>query len=112
MPPERQSFIEGRIAELEDMVARAEVIDVTKLSGTGVKFGATVKLVDEDTDEKIDLPDRRRPRGRHQQGPHLDHLADRPRADRQEGRRHGRGQDPARRALLRDRRRRIQVQGG
>jgi transcription elongation factor GreA len=49
---ERQSFIEGRIIELEDKVARAEIIDITKLSGTTVRFGATVKLVDEDTDEQ------------------------------------------------------------
>jgi transcription elongation factor GreA len=50
---ERQSFIEGRVAELEDKIARAEVIDVTKLSGETVKFGATVTLVDEDTDEEV-----------------------------------------------------------
>lgn len=50
---ERQSFIEGRVQELEDLVARAEVIDVSKLSGETVKFGATVKLVDEDTEEEI-----------------------------------------------------------
>ena len=49
---ERQSFIEGRVAELEDKIARAEVIDITKLSGKQVMFGATVTLVDEDTDEK------------------------------------------------------------
>jgi transcription elongation factor GreA len=49
---ERQSFIEGRVAELEDKISRAEVIDVSKLSGKHVKFGATVTLVDEDTDEK------------------------------------------------------------
>jgi transcription elongation factor GreA len=49
---ERQSFIEGRVLELEDMLGRAEVIDVSKLSGTSVKFGATVTLADEDTDEK------------------------------------------------------------
>jgi transcription elongation factor GreA len=49
---ERQSFIEGRVAELEDKIARAEVIDVSKLSGKEVKFGATVTLLDEDTDEK------------------------------------------------------------
>jgi len=48
---ERQSFIEGRVAELEDKIARAEVIDVGKLSGKEVKFGATVTLLDEDTDE-------------------------------------------------------------
>lgn len=50
---ERQGFIEGRIKELEDKVARAEVIDVSKLSGTDIKFGATVTLMDDDTEEKI-----------------------------------------------------------
>src|ERR1700712_2734302 len=49
---ESQSLNEGRIAELEDKLSRAEVIDVSKLSGTTVKFGATVTLVDEDTDEE------------------------------------------------------------
>ena len=49
---ERQGFIEGRVAELEDKVARAEVIDVKKLSGKQVMFGATVTLLDEDTDAK------------------------------------------------------------
>jgi transcription elongation factor GreA len=49
---ERQGFIEGRVMELEDQIGRAEVIDVSKLSGTTIKFGATVTLVDEDTDEK------------------------------------------------------------
>jgi transcription elongation factor GreA len=49
---EAQSLTEGRIAELEDKISRAEVIDVTKLSGKTVKFGATVTLVDEDTEEK------------------------------------------------------------
>ncbi|HEY2068534.1 MAG TPA: transcription elongation factor GreA [Rhizomicrobium sp.] len=49
---EKQSFIEGRVIELEDFIGRAEVIDVSKMSGTTVKFGATVTLVDEDTDEK------------------------------------------------------------
>lgn len=48
---EKHSFIEGRINELETIVSLAEVIDPTKLSGT-IKFGATVKLVDEDTDEE------------------------------------------------------------
>ncbi len=48
---ERQGWIEGRIAEIEDKIARAQVIDVSKLSGKQVKFGATVSLVDEDTDE-------------------------------------------------------------
>ena len=49
---EQQSHNEGRIAELEDKLARADVIDVTKLSGDTVKFGATVTLVDEDTEKK------------------------------------------------------------
>jgi len=49
---ESQSINECHIAELEDKLARAEVIDVTKLSGETIKFGATVTLVDEDTDEK------------------------------------------------------------
>lgn len=49
---EQQSHNEGRIAELEDKLARAEVIDVSKLSGETIKFGATVTLVDEDTEEK------------------------------------------------------------
>ncbi|HSE79953.1 MAG TPA: transcription elongation factor GreA [Alphaproteobacteria bacterium] len=49
---ERQSFIEGRVAELEDKIARAEVIDVSKLSGKVIKFGAKVTLADVDTDEK------------------------------------------------------------
>ena len=49
---ERQSFIEGRIAELEDKLSRSEVIDPTKLSGDRVKFGATVTVVDEETEEE------------------------------------------------------------
>jgi transcription elongation factor GreA len=50
---DRQSFIEGRVGELEDKIARAEVIDVSKLSGKTVKFGAKVSLIDEDTEEKL-----------------------------------------------------------
>jgi transcription elongation factor GreA len=49
---ERQSFIEGRLAELEDKMARAQVIDPTKLSGSSVKFGATVQVQDEDSGAK------------------------------------------------------------
>ena len=49
---ESQSHNEGRIAELEDKLARADIIDISKLSGDTVKFGATVTLVDEDTDKK------------------------------------------------------------
>lgn len=48
---EKQSFIEGRIKELEGALGRAEVIDAKKLSGS-IKFGATVTLVDEDTEEE------------------------------------------------------------
>jgi transcription elongation factor GreA len=49
---ERQSFIEGRVAELEDKISRAEVINPARLSGDAVKFGATITLADEDTDEE------------------------------------------------------------
>ena len=49
---EQQSINEGAIAELEDKLARAEVIDVSKLSGDSIKFGATVTLIDEDTEKK------------------------------------------------------------
>lgn len=49
---ERQSFIEGRIKELEAIISHAEVIDPTKLSGDIVRFGATIILADEDTDEE------------------------------------------------------------
>ena len=49
---EQQSLNEGRVAELEDKLSRAEVIDITKLSGSTIKFGATVRLIDEDTEEE------------------------------------------------------------
>ena len=49
---EQQSHNEGRIAEIEDILSRAEVIDVSKLTGENIKFGAIVTLVDEDTDEE------------------------------------------------------------
>ena len=49
---EKQSFIEGRIAELEDKLGRVEVIDITNLSGDTIMFGATVTLVDCDSDEE------------------------------------------------------------
>ena len=49
---EQQGWTEARVAELEDKISRAEVIDISKLSGKTVKFGATVTLVDEDTDEE------------------------------------------------------------
>ncbi|HEY9216257.1 MAG TPA: transcription elongation factor GreA [Ancylobacter sp.] len=49
---EQQSLNEGRVAELEDKLSRADIIDITKLSGDTVMFGATVTLIDEDTEEK------------------------------------------------------------
>jgi len=49
---EKQSFIEGRVLELESVISLADVIDPGKLSGEIVRFGATVKLVDEDTDDE------------------------------------------------------------
>lgn len=49
---ERQSYVEGRIQELEGLIGRADVIDPSKFSGPSIKFGATVRLVDEDTDEE------------------------------------------------------------
>ena len=50
---ERQSFIEGRILELEDKIARGQIIDIKALSGSTIKFGATVKVLDEDTEEAV-----------------------------------------------------------
>ena len=50
---EKQSFIEGRLAELEAVVSRAEIIDVAAMSGEVIKFGATVTLIDEETEEEI-----------------------------------------------------------
>ena len=50
---EQQGYNEAKVADLEDKLSRADVIDVTKLSGDSVKFGANVQLVDEDTDEKV-----------------------------------------------------------
>lgn len=49
---ERQGWIEGQIADIEDRMARAQVIDVSKLSGSQIKFGATVSVIDEDTEEE------------------------------------------------------------
>jgi len=49
---EKQSFIEGRVREIEDKISRAQVIDIKELTGDDIKFGATVLLADEDTDEE------------------------------------------------------------
>jgi transcription elongation factor GreA len=48
---EKQSFIEGRVKELESIIGRADVIDVSKMSG-GIKFGATIVILDEDSEDK------------------------------------------------------------
>ncbi|WP_341748463.1 MULTISPECIES: transcription elongation factor GreA [unclassified Candidatus Tisiphia] len=50
---EKQSFIEGRILDLEDKIARAKIIDTSKLSGDTIKFGALVKLIDDETEEIV-----------------------------------------------------------
>ena len=100
---------EGRVLELESMISRAEVIDVSKLSGDRIKFGATVKLVDEDTEEEKTYQ-----------------IVGEPEADVRSGRvsitspiaraligktrrRHRRGHDARRRQVLRDRRRPLPV---
>ena len=89
---EQQSLNEGRIAELEDKLARADVIDVSKLSGDTIG-GATVTLVDEDTDEKKVLARRRAPEPTPRPGVSRSPRA--PRAGRQEeGAGHGRGGEP------------------
>ncbi len=49
---EKQSFIEGRVRQIEDKMSRAQVIDIKQLSGDNIKFGATVQLADEETDEE------------------------------------------------------------
>ncbi len=50
---EQQSFIEGRIIELEDKMARSDIIDISKLSGEVIKFGATVHLISDETEEEV-----------------------------------------------------------
>ncbi len=50
---DKQGFVEGRIKELEGKISRAEVIDVQALSGTDIKFGATVTLIDDETEENL-----------------------------------------------------------
>jgi transcription elongation factor GreA len=50
---EKQSFIEGRISELDDKLARADIIDISKLGGKKIRFGATVTIIDVDSEEKF-----------------------------------------------------------
>ena len=93
---EQQSLNEGRIAELEDKLARADVIDVSKLSGETITFGATVTLVDEDTDEKKVWQIVGEPEANAKSRQDFHHLAAGARADRQGQGRAGRGQHPRR----------------
>ena len=97
---EEQSHNEGRIAELEDKLARADIIDISKLSGDTIKFGATVTLVERRHRQESGMADRRRAGSRCQEGPHLHHLATGAGADRQEERRLGGGRRPRRRQGL------------
>ncbi len=106
---EQQGLNESRVAELEDKISRAEVIDVSKLSGDTVKFGATVTVVDEDTDEEAVYQIVGELEADVKAQPRLHHLAAGPRADRQVGQRHGRGRDARRRQELRSPEGRVQV---
>ena len=106
---EQQSLNEGRIAELEDKLARADVIDVSKLSGDTIKFGATVTLVDEDTDEKKVWQIVGEPEADAKKGRISDHVAARQGADRQDQGRVGRGEHAGRRQGLRDQESRVAV---
>ena len=97
---ERQSFIEGRIAELEEITNSAEVIDPSQLSGDNVKFGAHVWVVEEDSEKEFDVPDRRPARGGHQERPDLRLLAARQGADRPQGGRYRFGAGAERRSVV------------
>ena len=105
---ERQGQVEAMIAEIEDRLSRALVIDPTTLSGDKVVFGATVTLVDED-DKEGPLPAGRPDGGRRPGRPDQLQFAARPGADRPRGRRRGRGDHPGRRPLLRDRQDRVHL---
>ncbi len=98
---ETQSLNEGRIAELEDKISRADVIDLTKLSGDTITFGATVTLVDEDTDEERKFQIVGEPEAELEGRENFRHFADRACADRQEKGCLGRGHDAEGRERLR-----------
>ena len=82
---ERQSFIEGRMLEIEDKLARAAIIDISQQGGSTIQFGAQVKLVDEETEEEVGLPDRRARGGRGTKGPAVDQRAAGQGSDRTRG---------------------------
>ena len=98
---ERQSFVEGRIRELEGVIGRSEVIDASRLSGP-IKFGATVVLIDEDTDEEKTYQIVGEQEASVEQGLLKPQVAARPRADRQGARRQHRGAHAGRGPLLRN----------
>ena len=106
---ERQSFIEGRIAELEEIVSSVEVIDPSTLSGEHVMFGAHVRLVDEETEKEATYQIVGVLRGRHQGRPAVDLLAARQGADRQEGGRHRFRSGTGRRPVVRDPRHQVHL---
>jgi transcription elongation factor GreA len=97
---EKQSFIEGRIKELEGLISRADVIDPLKIAGDTIKFGATVRLVDEDTEEEKLFQIVGEPEANIEAGQAQHQIAAGPRADRQGRGRQRRGDDARRRALL------------
>ena len=109
---EQQGLTEARVADLEDKLNRADVIDVSKLSGNAIKFRAIAPLIDEDTSSperdtaghrgKGAVPDRRRSRGGREGAQDFHHLADRPCADREIEGRHRRGFHARRREVLRN----------
>jgi transcription elongation factor GreA len=102
-----QELNEARIAELEDKLARAEIIDVSKLSGDTVKFGATVTLIEEDSGEKKVWQIVGEPEADVNKGKDLGDFTDRARVDRQDQRRHGGGGGSRRRQVLRSPRRAV-----
>jgi len=86
-----QEINENRIADLEDKLARAEVIDVSKLSGDTIKFGATVDADGRGYRRKEGMADRWRARSRRTQGKDFSDFTDRARVNRKDQRRHHRG---------------------
>ncbi len=108
---ERQGQVEAMIADIEDRLSRAMVIDPTTLSGDKVVFGATVHLLDEN-DKQDQISDRRRDRGGRQDRPDLLRLAARPGADRPAGRRGGRILRAVRRQIFRDQQDRVHLIAG
>ena len=106
---EQQGITEARVADLEDKLSRADIIDVSKLKGDQVMFGATVTLVDEDTDDKVKYRIVGEVEGKREGGQDLHHLADRPRAAGQAQERCGGSLDAGRRQVLRGRQGRVQI---